>query len=315
MLDYFCVENHTTVTTNSLTDDYLSLIDLVYHFGNKVAPRGFAITELENFTLVLTNPRDALPRGIGRKHSNRILAAESMQWLAGVSDLLQLDWASKNGFSKFSDDGTRLYGAYGPRAHNGLKRAVRLLAKDPDSRQAVVSLWNNNEADKTKDLPCTLNWGFRIRDGKLNMSTTMRSWDAWTGLTYDLPAMTRIQSAMAWALNVEVGSYVHNAYSFHIYESNDDAISKLVKGRDALPLIPMLTDGFDETFEGTRPSDPNNAWEAMLWMADAALKGSDGLPAGFQWFSDALKDSLRNPHFCEDCRFYLPSGELFCGAR
>lgn len=304
-----------------MNQGYLDLIDCVLSQGVKQSPRGMGTYEIENATVVLEDPRQAMPQCVGRKLSKKILAAESMQWLAGVSDLEQLASASRQKFKDYSDDGTRLYGAYGPRAYEGLRRAVRLLAEDPDSRQAVVSLWNNIEAEKTKDLPCTLSWAFRIRDGKLNMSTVMRSWDVWTGTTYDLPAMTRIQSAVAWALDVPVGTYVHTAHSLHIYESNMEAASNLVAATTPAKHPPMLGDdlAFEmESMNGVITSEmtPSDRWELIVDLAENTLRNPDDWhPPSFQWFAAELKGLNRNPHFCNDCRYYLPSGELFCNAK
>lgn len=274
------------------------------------------IREVEDAIIIVDDIKETLPRRIGRGLSYKILAGETMQWMAGVSDLAQLSWASKKRFLNYSDDGTRLYGPYGPRACRGLARAVDVLSKDPDSRQAVVSLWNNDESSTTKDLPCTLSWGFRIRNGKLNMSTVMRSWDAWTGVTYDLPAMTRIQSGVAWALGVETGTYRHTAHSLHVYSRDEEAIANLEVGRDDNGPQPLVSDGIDEWLveHGRDPVSmtPQERWAFVVACARQAMSGAEDLPPFFAWHSKRLVGSDRYPHFCETCRYYLPSGELFC---
>jgi thymidylate synthase len=109
-----------------------------------------------------------------------------------------------------------------------LPRAVERLKLDPDSRQAVVSIWDPlYDMQDTRDLPCTLNFNFRIRNDKLNMSTTMRSNDVWLGAAYDVFMFTQLQCTVANALGVEVGTYTHHAYSFHIYERNVEAMEQL----------------------------------------------------------------------------------------
>lgn len=298
--------------------DYLDLVDWLIENGECTSPRGMGTIEIENVALVLTNPRLALPVGIGRRFSSSILAAESMQWLAGVSDLKQLDSVSRGKFSSYADHPDSLYGAYGPRAWAGLEMVVQVLAEDPDSRRAVVSLWSHLESQVTKDLPCTLNWGFRIRDGKLNMTTSMRSNDVYTGVTYDIPAMTRIQSAVAWALGVEVGEYTHVAYSFHLYDRDIPAIDAMRKGTDEHEQPPMLSDFLDDDLAeaGVRRQQilhPLQRWQYLRdTLALGAVIGSDNLPRSFEWYAQHLRGSERHPVYCDRCHYFLPQDHLMC---
>lgn len=304
----------TLIELPDMTEGYLGLIDLIQTEGTRTSPRGQATIEIEDAVVVLADPRQAAPIGLGRKYSTRIMAAETMQWLSGLSDLTQLNWASKGKFSNYADDSV-LYGAYGPRAASGLSRAVRLLAADQDSRQAVVSIWSTRERDATKDLPCTLSWGFRIRNGKLNMSTTMRSWDVFTGVTYDLPAMTRIQSAVAWALGVEAGTYTHFAHSLHVYERDLPACAELKVGGDDREQPPMLSDGLDEWILDrmefpAQPKDSMERFHFLLHQATNIVRQYAWPTApGFQWYRDALAGTAISREYCVICGYCTDPGE------
>lgn len=288
--------------------DYLDLVDWLTNNGERTSPRGMGTVEIENVALYMPNPRLALPVGIGRRFSHGILAAETMQWLSGISDLKQLDSVSRGKFSNYADDPNFLYGAYGPRAFEGLEAVVQTLADDQDSRRAVVSLWSHSESQVTKDLPCTVNWGFRIRDGRLNMTTSMRSNDVYTGVTYDIPAMTRIQSAVAWALGVETGDYTHIAYSFHLYDRDAEIISNMKEGLDDHEQPPMLSDGLPDV-----PGTPLERWRYLRdTLAHGAYEGVDHLPDSFEWYAQRLRGSERHSFFCESCRYYLPQDHLIC---
>lgn len=309
----------TFITMRNMSQDYIDLIDLIHRTGSEASPRGMKTWEIEDVLLELTNPREAMPVKVGRMLSTKICAAETMQWLAGVSDLAQLDDVSRGRFSSFSDDGETLYGAYGPRARRGLLRAASILSDDPDSRRATVSIWGHDEATVTNDLPCTLSWGFRIRDGRLNMSTTMRSWDVFTGLAYDLPAMTRIQSALAWALEVEVGTYKHYAHSLHLYERNLGQFTDMRFGKDELEQPPMLGDDAaemqpdpeSEPWSSITRFDAATRWTMIRTMAENVVEGTvsdDALrvfPA-FRWYHDRLKDTARHPNYNADTHYYTP---------
>lgn len=304
--------------TDDLGRDYVQLINRICSEGEKSSPRGQSTFEVENAVIHLTDPRNSLPVGHGRKLSRGILSAELMQWLSGTSDLRQLRAVSKNGFLNYSDDGHRLYGAYGPRAYSTLDRAVRKLHEDPDTRQAIAVLWGSTEADTTKDLPCTLSWGFRIRNGGLHMTTSMRSSDIWRGITYDVTCMTRIGSLVAWSLGLELTDYFHLAYSLHAYESDLDAISDLDEGKgDKHGQPPMLSDYLDDYVafdERARDIDtPEKKWAYVRdCLAIDAMNGYDEMPIGFEWFTAALRGTARNHHFCSKCRYWLSSPELIC---
>lgn len=304
----------TVFETDDLGRDYPELMKEILSNGSKLSPRGLTTYELENAVIHLTEPRNAVPVGWGRKFSRGILAAEMMQWLSGTSDLKQLRSVSKDGFLNYSDDGVTLYGAYGPRAYHTLERAVRKLAEDPDSRQAIAVLWGSEEADQTKDLPCTLSWGFRIRDGGLHMTTTMRSSDAWRGITYDVPCMTRIGSVVAWSLGLELTDYYHLAHSLHVYETDLEAISALTKGGDTLGQPPMLSDFLDEDLVAQGAADiahSNDPVERFAYVRDRiaidTMDGIDVVPRAFDWYATALRGKARNHHFCDACRYWYPT--------
>lgn len=111
-----------------------------------------------------------------------------------------------------------------------------LLRREPNSRQAVIHIKEprNIIDNPTKDLNCTIALQFILRNGKLDMITTMRSNDVWLGLPYDVFNFTCMQIQMAMELDVGIGKYYHNVGSLHLYkrdveklgrEANYDAIS------------------------------------------------------------------------------------------
>ncbi|MCH7992208.1 MAG: thymidylate synthase, partial [Gemmatimonadetes bacterium] len=79
--------------------------------------------------------------------------------------------------------------------------------------------WDNGLS--SKDIPCTIQFQFLVRDGRLNMITTMRSNDVFWGLPYDEWMFTNVQFAVAYALNMDVGWYQHNTGSLDAYVDRD----------------------------------------------------------------------------------------------
>lgn len=291
----------------TLRAHYERIVKDVRDRGEIVVPRGLPTREVRNYCIELDEMIcGTLPVGIGRDVSKKVMAAELMQWLSGTSDLEQLRSVAAI-FNTYSDDGIRLYGAYGPRAAAGLQRAVEVLSDDPSSRQAVVSIWSNDESQATRDLPCTLSWTFMLRDDELHMTTMMRSNDVWRGMAYDIPIMCRIGTAVAAALDVLPGSYTHIANSMHIYESDFNAVENLrpVEGEDhgesdGLP-------SFEESMTGRASVKWTSLqrWHAIVGMARLAMDGM-AKQSAFRVYSDLLEGTERYPILCR-CGFWVPS--------
>lgn len=218
---------HDIHVTN-MRDGYIKVVDHVRTWGEEVSPRGQATLEVQGATIVLHDPYDALPVGVGRGLNPGIAAAEAAQLIGGVSFPDLMVRISKN-FKAFRDDGT-FHGAYGPRVRAQLPAVLRRLKTDPSTRQAIVVLWDpvrDTFVDGLSDYPCTISLQYFIRDGQLEAHTHMRSNDVWWGLAYDAFQFTQLQITMANVLGIEAGRYYHHANSLHFYTRDEAAADKL----------------------------------------------------------------------------------------
>jgi hypothetical protein len=149
---------------------------------------------------------------------------ESLWMLAGRNDV---DWIQNynSKFGQFSDDGTTFNAAYGYRWRKQFNRdqlveLVQMLKRDPNTRRAVVSMWDpyadfNAEG---KDFPCNLNIAFRIRNGKLTMTVFNRSNDIiWGAYGANAVHMSILQEFIASALELPVGEYTQVSNDYHAY--------------------------------------------------------------------------------------------------
>ncbi len=169
-------------------------------------------------------------------------------------------------------DGT-IHGAYGPRLftegwHNQFENVIDLLRRKPSSRKAVIQLFDSGDLAGTyRDVPCTCTLQFMVRDGRLDMVTSMRSNDAYRGLPHDVFSFTMIQEIAARMLGVEPGEYNHFAASLHLYDKDAAAarafIGEGVQGREGADM-PAMPD-----------SDPWPDIRVFL-LAEAAVRA--GLP-------------------------------------
>ena len=146
----------------------------------------------------------------------------------------------------FSDDGTRLGGALGPRIGGGpLDSLVALLEEDPSSRRAILQLDDPGGPRRTRDQSCATSLQFFVRDGRLEAITTMRSQSALMVLPYDAALFMTLQIWVAALLGANVGGHVWIANSFHLYD-DELALARRVLAEPLSDLsLPPVGDASD----------------------------------------------------------------------
>lgn len=228
----------------SMNEAYPRLVDLALRQGEVLRPRGFLCHELRPFGFRLLDPTFSIYGGKSRKLSARFYAIETLSYLAGFGDepwhASLLCMANKGMQSFVNQETMKFDGAYGPRISKSLEDIVALLERDPDSRQAVCSIWSPG-LPVSKDVPCTVMLHFFRSNGALELAVYMRSNDLNWGTPYDVPAFCAIQLYVASRLNWRVGGYNHFCGSLHVYENERDE-----KGA---PGPPKLLEGPTEEWE------------------------------------------------------------------
>lgn len=107
---------------------------------------------------------------------------------------------------------------------NQVLNVIEALKKDPMTRQANISMWDTEDSkwlgSAQKRVPCSLNWLFQFRDGKLNMEYNMRSCDFATHFKNDVYEAFQLQCYVAEKANLPVGNFIHHIASFHVYQKD-----------------------------------------------------------------------------------------------
>lgn len=261
--------NNTMIFEN-FTQAYYALIAQTYNgYEYETAPRGKNIRENLFVSFVITNPRDRLLYIPERKFPLDYVMAELLFYISGEN---KTDWISNYSsfWSQISDDGVTANSAYGARIfrahpyqhyhsegnfHSDMPRnwtqwqyVKEELTRDPDSRRAVIHIRQPQDSYlAVKDVPCTLNLQFFIRDKKLHMIVQMRSNDLILGTALDVPAFTFMQEMMALELGIELGYYYHTSNSMHVYERHFKMCEDILSGErsnikviDAMPRLKSL---------------------------------------------------------------------------
>ena len=225
--------------TPNVNQVWLSLLEEIMIRGQECAPRVKAIKELLGYQTKISM-RSPVVTVAARRLGYRFAAAEAAWILSGDNRVSTIaPYASH--ISQFSDDGLRFFGAYGVKVVDQLPYVCEALAKDPDTRQAVINIWRESPRP-SKDIPCTLSLQWLIRDGSLHCLDTMRSSDAWLGWPYDVINMSLISAYIRlvlktrYGVEVGLGDLTLTAGSQHLYADNWPAVQKILAGDDlALP--------------------------------------------------------------------------------
>lgn len=273
----------------NFTQAYYALVDATYNgYEYETAPRGMKIRENLFASFVITNPRDRLLYVPERNFPLDYVMAEILWYISGNNKTAWIENYSKF-WSQISDDGVTANSAYGARIFkqhsyqspfdcNGStfpdgwsqwEYVKDELTRDPDSRRAVIHIRQPQDSYLAqKDVPCTLNLQFFIRDQKLHLVVQMRSNDLILGTALDVPAFTFMQEMMANELGLELGYYYHTSNSLHVYERHykmcEDILANAEKNTlvaTAMPAIP-----------GKPPIDPLMEIERKAREADTSEK-------------------------------------------
>lgn len=251
-------------TYDSIDQMFYSACKAIEKFGIDLPSRDGGCKEITGYSARLMNPCSNFLVNPSRRLNPSYAAAEFLWYLSGSNKISLIESYAPQ-YKRFTEDGVTAWGSYGYRWNHDssfvqeclknndkfnfdidnfmktdtllspisqLQAVAWLLKKDPNIRQAVITMWNAGDlihallADK-KDLPCTMCLNFLVREGKLNLTATMRSNDIWLGFPYDIWCFTNIQILLADILGLEVGWYQHQANSLHVYERNLDKFKEV----------------------------------------------------------------------------------------
>jgi len=216
------------------TTAWIAQVRKVLASGDRVAPRGKETVEIRR-SLVEYDARSPVVVEPGRKLSWKFLSGEAL-WILSGSDKVEDIAPYNKKIAEYSDDGRTFFGAYGPRVISQVGSVVSALAKDADSRQAVISIWRENPPE-TKDVPCTVALHFQIRRSILDVIAFMRSSDVWLGLPYDMFNFAVVGWRVAAELNdrgrgeIRPGRVSIFAASSHIYIDDVERATEITRPR------------------------------------------------------------------------------------
>ena len=196
------------------------------YFHNEIITNGveFAGTKaLFNIGFTIENPTNKVITNKERNWNEEYAAAEWAWYLSGdprIKKLGELYGKIPPIWERMADSNGEVNSNYGYqwKRHDQLENVINILKKNPDTRQAAISIYDGKEIHQyAHDTPCTYAVQFTIVQGKLYMSVYMRSNDLWYGFCNDQYQFASLQEMVAEKLNLPVGTYYHHAHNLHLY--------------------------------------------------------------------------------------------------
>lgn len=234
--------NRMYIKAKTLDDLMRQVFELLLASTNLINPSKGKAWEEVGVLLEIENPRVRLSRTETRGKLFSSLG-ELLWYLAKTNNLEFIKYYIPT-YENSSDDGKTIYGGYGPRLFNmrcndQVTNVISLLKKRPDSRRAVIQLFDAADlAENHIDIPCTCTLQFMQRRSRLHMFVNMRSNDAFLGLPHDVFAFTMLQEIIARSVGAELGTYKHAVGSLHLYEENRER-SKVYLDEGWQSTVPM----------------------------------------------------------------------------
>jgi thymidylate synthase len=153
-------------------------------------------------------------------------------------------------FSKFSDDGETLFGAYGYRLRESFETdqildAINVLKKDPESRRVVLSMYSAKDITaNSKDIPCNTSIFLKIIDGALDITVINRSNDLYLGVPYNVFVFGLLHRYIANEIGLHIGMQRHFTDCLHLYQCDVQSAKKILECND-FNEINLISSKFD----------------------------------------------------------------------
>lgn len=120
-----------------------------------------------------------------------------------------------------------------------IKKVVRQLKEDPNSRRIIVSAWNVADLDKMNLPPCHLLFQFYVADGRLSLQLYQRSADTFLGVPFNIASYALLLQMMAQVTGLKTGDFVHTTGDTHLYLDHLEQ-ARLQLTREPRPLPRMI---------------------------------------------------------------------------
>jgi len=215
--------------------------------------------EITQYSATLSNPRVRTSMSLDRK----LVKSKFAEFAWYLSKDKDRDYIIPyiSAYNLEEQENRKILGAYGPKIFGStetnksqFERIIEQISKRNNTKQAYLTISEiedyKHRENQFSSPPCTIGLHFLVRENKLNLTTYMRSNDAYYGLPHDLFCFTMLQELVACRTNLTLGKYTHIATSMHIYEDKVENIQNYLEEGLHEPLeMPPIKDCENSTLE------------------------------------------------------------------
>ena len=212
-----CTNTINTIMINTINNKVFRNANEAYEYvHDQILQHGVTFGDtkaLFNVGFYITDPKDRKIINRERKWNEDYAEAEWQWYLSGDASIHKLgDIYGKvpEIWKRMADENGHVNSNYGYQWERNaqLDMVVEMLKRNPDTRQACVSIYDGKEISSYAfDTPCTYAIQFTIVNDKLDMCVTMRSNDLWYGFCNDQYQFSKLQEMVSKRLRIENGVY------------------------------------------------------------------------------------------------------------
>lgn len=175
------------------------------------------------------------------KHVFWKTAAREILWIMqqqsnNINDLkahIWDEWADENGSigKAYGYQVAKPVKINGVEYHSQIHYIIERLSADSSDRRAVVDLWNVDDLDDMKLVPCCYSSVWNIINGRLNCMLVQRSADYLVGVPFNTTQYAILTALIAHHLGVKTGQLTHCMADCHIYcyDSHINGAKKMIE--------------------------------------------------------------------------------------
>jgi len=203
------------IRANSISDAWYRGLNLIWNHGHEVTDeRGSRIREYLNLMIVIQDPYiDRIPKDISwneerlEEYAKQLISGENVQ---------DFEYTYGQRLRNWNEEIDQI--AY----------VIDKLKQNPTTRRATAVTWVPTIDTVVDEVPCMIIDDFKIRGGKVNLTTLFRSHDFAGAYPANLYGLSRLLEYVADEVGVSPGMITTISASAHIYEHDWDMVEDIL---------------------------------------------------------------------------------------
>lgn len=213
------------ITKETSTEAWKSALKKIIEEGREVVDREIRTSkELENMMITITDPEKEIMGPISIMKSLH-------KWVYPEPEELEdVVFQKESSSVYYYTYGARIF-RYADQKNQLDEYIIPLLKKDPESRRAILVIYNplSDSKPDIKESPGLISIFFKVVDGKLNVTSLVRSNDMFIGWPANVYQVYCIQKYVAKILGLGLGSLTTISHSAHIFKEYFDDIRSVIE--------------------------------------------------------------------------------------